>query len=75
MVPNEDRYNLAALDEHFGAHDKTYRVEVTITTHVEVDAANEEDALAYAQDLVIHEHPDLGDTPGVEINYAVEGAA
>ena len=75
MVPNEDRYNMRALDQHFGADDHTYLVEVTITAHVSVDAADEESALAYAQDLVSHEHPDLGDTPGVEISYAVEGAA
>lgn len=74
-MPNEDRYNMRALDKHFGADDHTFRVEVTITTHVEVDAADEEDALSHAQDLVWEQHPDLGDTPGVEISYAVEGVA
>lgn len=74
-MANEDRYNMRALDEHFGADDHTYLVEVTITTHVEVDAADEESALSYAEDLVWEQHPDLEDTPGVQISYAVEGVA
>lgn len=74
-MPNEDRHNMRALDQHFGADDHTFRVEVTITTHVEVDAADEESALSQAEDLVWYEHPDLAETLGVEISYAVEGAA
>lgn len=74
-MASEDRYNLAALDKHFGADDMTYQVEVTITAHMSVDAPDEESALEYAQDLVWSEHPDLVDAPGVEISYAVEGAA
>lgn len=74
-MANEDRYNMASLDKHFGANDTTYQVEVTITAHVSVDAADEESAVSHAQDLVWSEHPDLVDAPGVEISYAVEGAA
>ena len=74
-MPNEDRYNMRALDQHFGADDHTYLVEVTITAHVSVDAADEESAVSHAEDLVWEQHPDLVDTPGVEISYAVEGVA